>query len=129
MRFILTLLILVFFTVSCKKETSPDPSNANGKVVEYQFSAVNTSVLFNVTYNGKDSQTGGGNFASGWTTSFTQTELPFTASLNIMNITAPSIPISVTQKILVNGTVVKQATTTLDAATGVVNKQIQYTVN
>lgn len=120
----MVLLSVIFF--NC---TPTNPTNPTTTTVEYQFTASDPSLLFNVTYNDKNSTPGAGNFLTGWRTSFTPSNLPFTASLFIINPQFNTRPATVTQKILVNGIVVQQATTNMSLSTMLNSKQIQYTIN
>ena len=126
-KIFLAVVVLIFLSLfSCTPTTPVTPA---ATTVEYQFTASDPSLLFNVTYNDKNSTPGAGNFLTGWRTSFTPSNLPFTASLFIINPQFNTRPASVTQKILVNGIVVEQATTDMSLSTMINSKQIQYTIN
>lgn len=119
-------IISILIFLGC---TPTSPSNPATTTVEYQFTASDPTLLFNIFYNDNNPGGGGGNFLTGWRTSFSPSNLPFTASLFVLNQQFNTRPATVTQKILVNGVVVQEATTTMSLSTNISSKQIQYTIN
>ena len=109
--------------------TPTSPSNPATTTIEYQLTASDPTLSLAVFYNDNNPGGGAGNFLTGWRTSFSPSNLPFTASLTVDNFQVNTIPVTVTQKILVNGIVVQEATTTMSISTGINSKQIQYTIN
>ena len=121
---------MVVTTTLLSSSCTPDnPVIPATTTVEYQFTASDPTLLFTIIYNDNNSGGGAGNFLTGWRTSFSPSNLPFTASLLVSNPQFNTRPATVTQKILVNGNVVQEATTTLSLSTMLSSKQIQYTIN
>ncbi len=125
---IFAISTLVLLISSCKKSGT---NKSNSTTVEYQFIASNPSVSLFVVYTNKDEiSTTVPAATSGWKTTFTPTNLPFSANLLVrnLNVGGPQIVQTVTAKILVNGVVVQESTKVLDLANNIDN-QIQFTVN
>ena len=118
------LVICFFIIISCSKNSS----SSSGSSVQYQVTATNSSAQMIIAYNNSLGQLISGNYKSGWTSSFTPAQKPFTASLQ-----ASIYPINgidsttVTLKILVNGAVVQSVTQPI-SVTSIALAQIQYTL-
>jgi hypothetical protein len=122
--FLLTLIV-----ISCNKESTSNSSTSSGSV-EYIVTATNPSASLEVFFNNTGGLSGGGFYLSGWTYTFTPSQKPFTASLEVGLGTYTEPSTTVTLRILVNGIVVEQVTGTVTAPIGNgINQQIQYVVN
>jgi hypothetical protein len=117
----ITLLFVTF--ISCKKPGN-DPSNST-TTVKYQVTSTNTTGQFVAAYNNMAAQYISGLYQSGWETSFTPSNKPFTATLNVSPYNAT---MTVTLKIFVNNSVVKEVTGQISNTTGTM-QNIQYVVN
>jgi hypothetical protein len=116
-NFIIIFLLISF--LSCKKD-----SGNSGSTVEYQVTATNTSIQMVVAYNNNLAQFISGMYQSGWKASFTPSQKPFTASLQVSPYSSTTT--TVTLKILVDGTVVQTITGPVDVSSPFLH--IQYVV-
>ena len=122
--FITAIFFLSIFFGGCTPET---PATSVGTNVEYQFTASNPNIVFIINQNDKDGNSIGGAYSTGWRASFTPANLPFTASLRVFDDNQPFSNVTVTLKILSNGIVVKESTSTLTTNNRAL--QIQATIN
>ena len=120
----LTASILIFSTfISCKK--SGDDTSDSTTTVKYQVTSSNTTGQFMSAYNNNAGQYISGLYKADWETSFNPTNKPFTATLNVSPYNAV---MTVTLKIFVNNTVVKEVTGQISNTAGT-TQSIQYVVN
>ena len=123
--FLITFLSVILF--SCTPDSPVTPTTPVGTNVEYQFTASNPSTTFVIYQNDKDGNFISGVYSTGWKASFIPTNLPFTASLQVLDNNQPFSNVTVTLKILKNGIVVKESTSTL--TTNNRTLQIQTAIN
>lgn len=121
--------LLVMTMISCNKASIDDNlglPNSNNNTIEYRITATNASNIY-MNYYDKDQIQQGGSCSSGWVVQFSTSLKPYTAYLraNAQN-PSPSQPnMSLTVKILVNGTIVKQSTVSGNVT---IDKEIQYVI-